>query len=148
MTLRPLKVLLVINISWAFCYDETDKETLTAIFKKKPFKSRNVNIESKFFNENCESKQGFLELIITVNLTQIKMTSLNLRNIHFFRKTSHWRFSYHIIVTLLSLEEQLSLWSFNFPPFSWQHVLLSISGVEKAGPLRFNGGQILMQFLT
>ena len=59
MTLRPLKVLLVINISWAFCYDETDKETLTAIFKKKPFKSRNVNIESKFFNENCESNQGF-----------------------------------------------------------------------------------------
>ena len=27
--------------------------------KKNPFKSRNVNIESKFFNENCESKQGF-----------------------------------------------------------------------------------------
>ena len=98
--------------------------------------------------KTVKASRGFLELIITVNLTQIKITSLNLRNIHFFRKTSHWRFSYHIIVTLLSLEEQLSLWSFNFPPFSWQHVLLSISGVEKAGPLRFNGGHILMQFLT
>ena len=58
MTLRPLEVLLVIYISWAFCYVETDKETLTAILKK-TLKSRKVNTESKFFNENCQSKLGF-----------------------------------------------------------------------------------------